>query len=415
VMKPRQSEPRPPSRGRKHICLPFESEAHYQVCVENPAHYREYLMKLLARHPELFPQAMAAGFTFHDTYHSRKQRGLALRRIKLTRTDEVFTLRPSLVMPYLSARTEAVEKALYLRQWDVPFDALAYVFGRDAMFWYRAWLQFGRPSLVGTTVKAEARMPQHLVADEKITWLQGEEVCAPTTVGGGCVLGIGLAFGAESGELQSAYGEFAEEALEVLPDYQPLSVCTDGWAATRQAWRELFPGIRLVLCFLHSVLKIADRCRGALRQTVLERAWGVYRATTKRSFAQRVRRLREWSAARLSGAVAEMVEKLCRRSADFLSAYDCPGAARTSNAVDRLLNVMDQHLYAMRYFHGTRDSARLAVRAMAMQWNFHPYGSRLRHKEPGRASPVADLNGFQYHRNWLHNFLIASSMGGLRL
>ena len=32
------------------------------------------------------------------------------------------------------ARTDEVEKALYLRQWGVPFDALAYVFGRDAMF-----------------------------------------------------------------------------------------------------------------------------------------------------------------------------------------------------------------------------------------------------------------------------------------
>ena len=56
-------------------------------------------------------------------------------------------------MPYLIGRSEEVEKAFYLRQWDVPFEALAYVFGRDAMYWYRAWLAFGRPNLVGTTVK----------------------------------------------------------------------------------------------------------------------------------------------------------------------------------------------------------------------------------------------------------------------
>jgi hypothetical protein len=36
-------------------------------------------------------------------------------------------------MPYLIDKTEEVEKALYLRQFDVPFDALAYVFGRDPM------------------------------------------------------------------------------------------------------------------------------------------------------------------------------------------------------------------------------------------------------------------------------------------
>ena len=104
-----------------------------------------------------------------------------------------------------------------------------------------------------------------------------------------------------------------------------------------------------------------------------------------------------------------------RRCEAFLPAYDCPGAAQTSNAVDRLLNVVDRHLYAMRYCHGTKLSARLAVRAMALQWNFHSYGKRLRHDQPERSSAFADLNGFQYHENWLQNFLIASSMGGLRL
>ena len=113
--------------------------------------------------------------------------------------------------------------------------------------------------------------------------------------------------------------------------------------------------------------------------------------------------------------MAEMVEKLCARSADFLPAYDLPEAARTSNAVDRLLNVVDRQLYAMRYRHGTQESARLAVRAIGMQWNFHPYGQQLSRDAPERASPFGDLNGFQYHGNWLHNFLIPSSMGGLRL
>jgi hypothetical protein len=64
----------------------------------------------------------------------------------------------------------------------------------------------------------------------------------------------------------------------------------------------------------------------------------------------------------------------------------------------------------MRYWHSTIDSARLAVRAMALQWNFHPYGARLRRDQPSRVSPFDDLNGFQYHPNWLHNLLIASSM-----
>jgi hypothetical protein len=242
------------------------------------------------------------------------------------------------------ARTDAVEKALSLRQWGVPFDALASVFGRDAMFWYRAWLAFGRPSLLGTTVKDPQKVPTDLVADEKLTWVARQQVSVPTTVGGGGFLGVSVVAAATTVALETGYGEFAREAQALAPDYQPRSVCTDGWEATRQAWRRLFPTITLVLCFLHSILKSKDRCTGALRHQVLERAWKVSQATTKRQCAQRLRRLAEWTPTHLSGAVAVMVLKRCRRRADFTPAYDCPQAHRTSNAVDRLLNSQDRLL-----------------------------------------------------------------------
>ena len=120
--------------SKKYICLPFASEAQYRAYVDDPAQYRPYLTQMLCQHPELFPKAMDQGYTFHDAYTSVKQ-DLIVRRIKLQATGAVFTLRPSFVMPSMMARTAEVEKALYLRQWGVPFDALASVFGRDAMFW----------------------------------------------------------------------------------------------------------------------------------------------------------------------------------------------------------------------------------------------------------------------------------------
>jgi hypothetical protein len=409
-----EEETRQPSRGRKHICVPFASEAQYQACIEDVVQYRSYLTQLSHQHPELLPQALAQGYTFHDRYRSRKQ-GVVLRRIKLRATAEVFTLRPSFLLPYCIARTEEVEKALYLRQWGVPFAALAYVFGRNAMFWYRAWLSLGRPNLVGTTVKTADKLPLDLVADEKITWLAGEEVVVPTTVGGGCVLGISVAVQATRASLQEAYGEFKTEATAVFPAYTPHSVCTDGFAATRDAWRQLFPQLTVVLCFLHAILKLTERCRGALRRHVLDRAWAVYQAGTKAQFAQRLRRLAEWARTALDGSLAQTMAKMAAHRDDFTPAYDHPQAARTTNAVDRVHNHLDRVLYAMHYCHGQQASARLAVRAWALQWNFHPYGARLCHDQPARASPFADLNGFQYHANWLHNFLIASSMGGLRL
>jgi hypothetical protein len=338
-----------------------------------------------------------------------------VRRIKLNATGAVFTLRPSFLLPYGIGRTEEVERALFLRHWGVPFDALAYVFGRNAMFWYRAWLSFGRPNLVGTTVKHVTTMPQDLIADEKITWLAGAKVVIPTTVGGNCVLGISVAEQATSVGLQTAYGEFKTEATTVFPTYQARSVCTDGFQATRDAWRQLFPHLTLVLCFLHSILKLTERCRGLLRARVLDRAWAVYHAGTKVQFAQRLRRLGEWARGTLDGSLAQTILKMTRLRAAFTPAYDCPQAARTTNAVDRVHNHLDRTLYAMQYCHGHQQSARLAVRAWALQWNFHSYGPRLRQTQPSRSSPFADLNGFHYHSNWLQNLLVASSMGGLRL
>jgi len=231
----------------KHICLPFPTEELYRACVQDLSAYRLFLLQQLARHPELFPKAMIDGFTFHDTYHSRKL-NLAFRRIKLKQTGQVFTLRPSFVMPYLIGSTDEVERALYLRQWGVPFEALAYVFGHDAMFWYRAWLNLGRANLVGTTVKSAEAMARDLIADEKITWVAGKEVAVATTVAGPCFLGVTVVEKDDTEGLESGYGEFCEEARAVVADFDPRWVCTDGWAATREAWRKLFPNIKLVLC-----------------------------------------------------------------------------------------------------------------------------------------------------------------------
>jgi hypothetical protein len=403
-----------PSTARHHICLPFPSEEHYNQCINDTKALRLFLHRQFHLHPEIFPASFAHGYEFHSQYTVKKQ-DLVIRRIKLLATGQLFSLRPSFLMPYAIARTDDLEKALYLRQFGVPFTALAYVFGRDANFWERAWLSFGRTSIVGTTVKAAAKVPRHLVADEKITWLESEEVLVATTSGGGCFLGIGLAKGETAEQLQKAYGEFKDEVRHIDEAYSPETVCTDGFKSTRRAWQRLFPQVVLILCFLHGVLKIRQRCRGELRRKVLDRVWKCYQAETVRQFSQRLRRLSEWASKELSGFAQEMVIKLEQQREKYKPAYLHIMAHRTTNAIDRLMDKQDRLLYAMRYLHGKDETARLALRAMALQWNFHPYGERLKRMDHQRESPFADLNGFQYHKNWLHNLLIASSLGGLRL
>jgi hypothetical protein len=141
----------------------------------------------------------------------------------------------------------------------VPCWVIAHVFGRDAMSWYRLEQSFVRFSIVGTTVKTAAALPQDLVADEKHTRLKGEKVYIATTAGGACILGASVAKSASEAGLKQAYGVFAEETQALDAGYAPQTVNTDGWAATQAAWKTIFPTITVILCFLHAFLKVRDR------------------------------------------------------------------------------------------------------------------------------------------------------------
>jgi len=82
--------------------------------------------------------------------------------------------------------------------------------------------------------------------------------------------------------------------------------------------------------------------------------------------------------------------------------------------VDRLMNYQNRGLFAMQYFHGSTETARLSLRAMALTWNFHPYGTRAKYNNPNLIFPFCGVNKFYYHENWLQNLPVAGSMGGWR-
>lgn len=405
-------------RKPKSICLPFLGQAHYQSCMEDRDQCRSYLLQMRNRHPELFPQAMAQGFKFNGFLYSKKQ-PLAMRRIKCKKDGEQYQIRPSFMMPYMIAPVEDVEKPLFFRRWGVPFEALVYGFGKDPMFWYRAYCSLGRPSVVGATIKDPKRLPLHLIGDEKHTRLRGKRVFVATTVAQGCILGAEVVETAGTTDLKKGYGVFRKEALNLQPDYHPETVTTDKWDATclpvgtaQNAWKILFPFVTLILCFLHGFLKIKDRCKRdkGIFACIQEKVWNLYHAPSLASFAQRCRRLREWTLPRQMVASAkEKILELCAKAADYKVAYLHPGAYRTSNGLERLMNYQDRILYSAQYFHGTRQSASLFARAMAMVWNFHPYDLRTQDKYGLGASPFEQLNGFRYHDNWLQNLLIAAS------
>lgn len=394
----------------------------YQQLASDRVRFRAWLDNEIAMHPELFPMEIAQGYELHDILpESRKMPGVRLRRIKLkARNDEgqqqVLTIASSAVMPGMTGLTDAIEKALFLRRFNVPFWALAYVFGRNASYWERIAARFGQLEIVGTTVKDAGKLPEHTLADEKHVHFNGEKGYIATTVGDDCILGASLALSADEAALTQAYRGFQEEARHVKPDYAPKTVNTDGWQATQKAWRTLFPTIVVIECFLHAFIKIRDRCQKRLKTlfpTIQQYVWDIYHADTPADFRQQVADLLVWSRQAVSGTALEAIEKLCAKQDAFLLAFDFPDAYRTSNMIDRHMDPMDRWLVSTRYFHGHWSSAEQHIRSWSLLHNFWPYCPRASVRQDF-ISPAHKLNGFVYHDNWLHNLLISSSCAGFK-
>jgi hypothetical protein len=277
----------PPRKGYRTIRLPL-SELEYDQFIADRIYAKARLEELYEDHPELFPAAFGWGYALYGFTDPSCKQPLRCRRLRLDPGGEVFTVAPAFVMPYMSGRTAEVDKALFLMRFHVPCWAIAHVFGRDAMYWYRLEQGLGRFSVVGTTVKSPERLPKDLVADEKHRWLKGQRVYIATTAAKACILGASVAPSASQTDLEKAYGVFASEARAVDADYAPETVHTDGWPATQNAWKALFNQITVILCFLHAFINIRDRAKNAfgdLGQEVQKRVWEAYHAPSKRAFA----------------------------------------------------------------------------------------------------------------------------------
>lgn len=223
------------SRGHRTICVPISEELYPQI-VSDPREFRRTLDERFREMPELFPKNFAAGYELKDGYVSVKL-GVTIRRILLS-DGVAYSVRPSFVMPYMTARTENVQVPLFFRKFGVPFWALAYAFGHSPMYWYRMECGLGRFSVVGTTVR-QGELPEDLLADEHHQTLDGQKIYIATTVANGCCLGAEPAETAGTDDLKVAYEVFKDEARDIDSDYHPKTVNTDGWKGTQAAWSAL--------------------------------------------------------------------------------------------------------------------------------------------------------------------------------
>ena len=411
VDRERKPAPSQPPRGAKQIVIPLDRQQYDEIW-HDPRRVRAFVDGWVRSAPELFPDGFDGSYRLHGFgRRSRKLHGLKLRKV-VTDDGSSYWLRPSFVAGYMAGTVDELGYPLLLAAHGVPAWLLKVGFGHSEMYWQRLVERLGRANLVGTTVRDPARLPVHLAADEHHADWAGRKGYVATTVGGGCLLGVALTSAADDDHLREAYGVFAAEARDVEPGYAPETVNADGWAATHNAFRALFPSIAVILCFLHGFLKVRDRCRKAGDLHV--RIWEVYRAATAEEFRRRMGELRRWCADRTwTAPVGEALEKLWARTESYVMAYDHPGCHRTSNAVDRPMNRLCRLMYAGRGLHGHQGSSEMRLRGWALLENFRPYAPRG--KSP-RAfdSPAHRLNGSRYHEYWLHNLMASTSLMGFR-
>ncbi len=398
------------AKASRRIVLPVDP-VDYPQLVQHRHMFRGWVDTMFARYPELFPDEFAEGYHLHDLRSSLKLPEAPIRRIRLPHTGAVYRVVPSFVLPYMTGYTAEVEKALFLRRFGVPFWGLSYVFGRDDMYWQRLVAQLGRYDLVGTTVKDADRLPDHLLADEKFSAINGERWFVATTVGADVVLGAATSPSAQTADLTAAYSEFKTEALRLNPDYQPQTVNNDGWKQTRQAWLTLFPAIVVIRCFLHAFLRIRERCKRSPRfPQVRHLVWRIYQAKSQSAYYTAFNVFLDFATVNLKGEALKAVLKFKAKRAVLLRALRYPGCHRTSVMLERHMQPMTRCLYMARDFHGHRNTAHLLVRGWALLHNFLPYCPRARARSGlPDVSPFHRLNQKLYRACWLQNLLVATS------
>ncbi len=131
-----------------------------------------------------------------------------------------------------------------------------------------------------------------------------------------------------------------------------------------------------------------------------------------------MRRLYDWAfdaTNDLPEVITKPIKKLKDNLRVYAISYDHPGAHRTSNMLERLMQRMNRHLYHTQYFQGHLTSAILGMRAWALIYNFAPSNPNTVKKYGGEfKSPAERLNQNKYHDDWLQNLLISSSISGYK-
>jgi len=308
-------------QGRKTIILPID-QSDYATIIHHEKRYRDYLDDCIEHYPELFPNSIKEGYSLIGWRQLGQKLAVNRRRIRVhVRGYEDYTIHPCFVFPYMKGNTVELSKGLLLRKYNLPYSIIAQSFGKDAMFWYRLEQSLAHNSIVGTTIKNVDNFPKHLIVDEHHSKWSGQKIYICTTVGNHCFLGANIALSAKYEAFRAAYCFFKKEALNCLPNYNPLTINIDGYSSTRKTINNLFPQAVPLTCFLHGFIKIRTQATKRFddySQIIFDKVWHAYRAENKLSFAQRMGHLKQWTLRTVpKSEFKNAILKLCKKKVNI--------------------------------------------------------------------------------------------------
>lgn len=103
-------------RDNKTIVLPFDEDT-YDELLDDKMTYKAEVNAYIEVYPELFPDTIRDGWSFYGFTQKPLKQGIRMRRRVTTADEEVWQLRPSFVMSYMTCDTDTAENILFLAKW----------------------------------------------------------------------------------------------------------------------------------------------------------------------------------------------------------------------------------------------------------------------------------------------------------
>ena len=149
---------------------------------------------------------------------------------------------------------------------------------------------------------------------------------------------------------------------------------------------------------------------------VAVKLWNCYRATNKKSFSQRVRRLAEWydASQSLPAVISEPIKKHRKIIGSMLPPMIIRVAIVPAICLIDWCNAWIGIFLAPNTFMGLWGRQNLTSGAGLL---FAIFRHQIQWRQKSitvKKSPTDRLNGFSYHENWLQNLLVSASLREFR-